>query len=169
MIKTSSLFKLSKYFAATKSRSGASVFFNKNVTFNRSFSDSSYGGSITYSGGQANQGQGGFYGSGGSRAAGSGAPTHHPEAVARQTDITLLTAIMKDVMTLESEMITLQRENKQLSSRALEIKSIIRKTIHNPNVGDVLKRLEIKGEPVWGLSSKERDLVREVKNKYNSS
>ena len=33
-------------------------------------------------------------------------------------------------------------------------------------VKQILDRLEIKGEPVWGLSSKERDLVRSAKLKY---
>jgi hypothetical protein len=36
-------------------------------------------------------------------------------------------------------------------------------------VADLLNRLEIKGEPVWGLSSKERDLVRAARMKYKES
>jgi hypothetical protein len=51
----------------------------------------------------------------------------------------------------------------------IEIKSRIKKTISNPKVREMLTRLEIKGEPVWGLSSKERDLVRAAKIKYMSS
>jgi hypothetical protein len=54
----------------------------------RYFSDS-----VTYSGGQATTGQGGFYGSGGSRVA-TASPAHHPEAIARQTDVIKLTQIM---------------------------------------------------------------------------
>jgi hypothetical protein len=56
-----------------------------------------------------------------------------------------------------------------VTSRSIEVKSRLKKTISNPRVRELLNRLEIKGEPVWGLSSKERDLVRAAKEKYVSS
>jgi hypothetical protein len=121
--------------------------------------------SITYSGGQASEGQGGFYGSGGSRLVKS-KPAHHPEALARQVDVSKLSSIWAEVETLETE---LQSLGSSPSSRSIEIKARIKKTISNPSVRELLQRLEIKGEPVWGLSSSERDLVRAVKSKYLSS
>jgi hypothetical protein len=42
------------------------------------------------------------------------------------------------------------------------------KLIANKQMNDLLNRLEIKGEPVWGLSTKERDLVRAARERYNS-
>jgi hypothetical protein len=125
----------------------------------RSFSDS-----VTYSGGQAIQGQGGFYGSGGSRV--SSAPSHHPEAMARQTDIIDLVQIMNEVENLESE---LRNLGNVVNTRSIEIKARMKKTVSNPRVRELLNRLEIKGEPVWGLSSKERDLVRLARDKYMAS
>jgi len=130
----------------------------KNVS--RSYSDS-----VTYSGGQATTGQGGFYGSGGSRVR-DVKPAHHPEAIARQADIMELIQIMDSVELLENELRSLSGP---VSSRSIEIKARLKKTISNPKVRELLNRLEIKGEPVWGLSSKERDLVRSARQKYMES
>lgn len=131
-----------------------------NQTQRRCLSDS-----ITYSGGQASEGQGGFYGSGGSRVS-SKKPERFLDATARQADITSLAALQKQVDDLEAELFSL---GSAVSTRSIEIKSKIKKTISNPKVRDLLNRLEIKGEPVWGLSSAERELVRKVKAKYLSS
>lgn len=121
--------------------------------------------SITYSGGHASSGQGGFYGSGGARVTKS-TPAHHPEALARVADIKDLTQIMDSVEHLENELRSL---GEVVNSRSIEIKARIKKTISNPRVLELLNRLEIKGEPVWGLSAKERDLVRAARVKYSAS
>lgn len=128
-------------------------------SISRAFCDSNGGGgSITYSGGHASTGQGGFYGSGGSRAAGaSNAPTHHPEAIANQSDLTELARIVADVEVLENELRSL---GTSVTSRSIEIKARIKKMISNPRVKDILNRLEIKGQPVWGLSSKGLQLLK---------
>jgi hypothetical protein len=94
------------------------------------------------------------------------APPHHPEAIARQADISGLAQIMQEIETMEQELRTL---GNVVNSRTIEIKTKIKKSISNPKVREMLNRLEIKGEPVWGLSSKERDLVRAAKQKYLSS
>jgi len=133
-------------------------------TIHRDAHDESVG-SITYSGGQASAGQGGYYGSGGARVS-SSLPTHHPEATARQADINALTSIMSEVDTLESELYSL---GNVVTSRTIEIKARIKKTISNPRVRELLTRLEIKGEPVWGLSTQERNLVKKSKERYFSS
>ena len=114
---------------------------------------------------KASQGQGGFYGSGGSRIA-SSAPTHHPEAIARQADIMELAQIMNSLEDLEVELRSL---GQVVNTRTIELKAKMKKTVSNPKVRELLNRLEIKGEPVWGLSSKERDLVRSAKEKYIAS
>lgn len=53
-----------------------------------------------------------------------------------------------------------------MSSRSIELKGKIKKTIANPQVRELLTRLEIKGQPVWGLTSKERELVKSARAKY---
>ena len=100
--------------------------------------------SISYSGGQATAGQGGYYGSGGSRVS-TAAPHHHPEALARQTDIEDLATIMNTVEKMENELATLTT----VSARSIELKQAMSKTISNPQVLALLDKLEIKGEPVW--------------------
>ena len=109
--------------------------------------------------------QGGFYGSGGSRV-NSSAPTHHPEALARQADIMDLAQIMNTIESLENDLRSL---GPVVNTRSIELKAKMKKTISTPKVRELLNRLEIKGEPVWGLSAKERDLVRSAKMKYMAS
>lgn len=121
--------------------------------------------SVTYSGGQATTGQGGFYGSGGSRVNNSKVP-HHPELMASQKDIQELAQILSGIDSLENELRTL---GSTVNSKSIEIKAKIKKQISNPHVRAILDRLEVKGQPVWGLSSKERDLVRLARQKYIAS
>ena len=137
---------------------------NKRLT--RLMSDSGFGGGVTYSGGHASVGQGGFYGSGGARVM-KGSTQHHPEAIARQTDISEIVSIMKEIESMEHELATLGA--KVVNSKSIELKSKIKRAISNPKVREILNRLEIKGEPVWGLSKSERDLVRTARSKYLSS
>ena len=128
-------------------------------------SSSSYGSdSITYSGGHASQGQGGFYGSGGSRLV-KGEQKFAPEFRASKDDIVSLQNVMSDVDSLELQ---LAKHGDVVNSTTIELKSKIKKTLHTPKVRALLNRLEIKGEPVWGLSISERELVKAAKAKYLS-
>eukprot|EP01041_Mallomonas_annulata_P012337 gene12337-25955_t len=115
---------------------------------------------VSYSGGQATVGQGGFYGSGGARKAGDNTPhSIHPKAVARIADVESLATIMDEVQALGGV----------VNAKTIDLKSKIRKTISNPQVRELLNKLEIKGEPVWGLSSEERELVKSARTKYAAS
>ncbi|KAL3797535.1 hypothetical protein HJC23_009899 [Cyclotella cryptica] len=128
---------------------------------------SGYSDSITYSGGQASEGQGGFYGSGGARA--SKLETEHkPEMVALATDVENLTLVMEEVYKLE-EMLEEEKAKADggVSGKALEISSKIKKIMTSVDVMECLKRLEVEGEPVWGLSSEERELVYDARQKVN--
>ena len=124
----------------------------------RNFSDS-----VTYSGGQASEGQGGFYGSGGSRVKTS-APTHHPEAQARKDDIDEARQIMDDIHDMEGKLLAMG--NSPVTTESMILKNEINKKARSARVKELLGRLEIKGEPVWGLDVSERELVRELKEKY---
>ncbi len=74
---------------------------------------------------------------------------------------------MEGIEELEQELTSLTSDG--VSNRMIEIKAKIKKMISNPEVRELITRLEIKGEPVWGLSARERDLVRLAKIKYSSS
>ena len=49
----------------------------------------------------------------------------------------------------------------------MEISSKIKKIMTSVDVMETLKRLEVEGEPVWGLSSEERELVHDARQKVN--
>jgi hypothetical protein len=131
---------------------------------------------ITYSGGQATEGQGGYYGSGGARRTNTPPPQHQwqrPEMLALAADVTKMTSLMKEVETLEQ---LLQTENEKvegcgdaipITGKTIEIKSRIKKLCTQPEIIECLNRLELNGEPVWGLSSVERDLIITVRSKVN--
>ena len=130
------------------------------------FSSSAYGESITYSGGQASEGQGGFYGSGGARV--SKIETEHkPEMVALAADVENLTLVMQEIYKLEEVLEEEKEGNSGVTGKSLEISSKIKKIMTSSDVMDCLNRLEVEGEPVWGLSSEERDLVHAARQKVN--
>lgn len=132
----------------------------------RAFS-SSYGESITYSGGQASEGQGGFYGSGGARVS-KGETEHRPEMVALAADVENLTLVMEEIYNMDA-MLEEEKENatSSVTGKTLEISSKIKKIMTSVDVMDCLNRLEVEGEPVWGLSSEERDLVHAAREMVN--
>jgi len=133
----------------------------------RSFAEANIGSgdSITYSGGQASSGQGGFYGAGGSRALGGLNVKHRSDAVAHVEDIAKMRSIMSEVYELETQLNSLTEKDIAVK---IQIKGNIRKKMTSRDMFDLLGKLEMKGEPVWGLSQTERELVKEARRKVNS-
>ena len=62
---------------------------------------------------------------------------------------------------------SLQQQENSISSKAIEIRSSIKKLMTSPELLKCLNRLEVQGEPVWGLSSQERELIIEAREKVN--
>ena len=125
-----------------------------------------------YSGGQATEGQGGFYGSGGARNTGATAtPTPDEERskmLALAGDVEKLHSVMNELDNLES-LLRSEEESDPLSSKAMELKASIKKLMTDPQFVDCLDRLEIEGQPVWGLSSGEREMIMLARDKANFS
>ena len=117
--------------------------------------------------GQASEGQGGFYGSGGARAS-KLETEHRPEMLALASDVENLTLVMEEIYKLDA-MLEEVKENagSSVTGKTLEISSKIKKIMTSEDVMDCLNRLEVEGEPVWGLSSEERDLVHGARQKVN--
>ena len=117
--------------------------------------------------GQASEGQGGFYGSGGARAS-KLETEHRPEMVALASDVENLTMVMEEIEKLES-MLEEEKEKagSKVSGKQLEISSKIKKIMTSADVMECLNRLEVEGEPVWGLSVSERDLVAYARQMVN--
>ena len=122
-----------------------------------------YAPSITYSGGQASEGQGGFYGSGGARVARGPVSWDH-KAVASSEAIRSLTRLMDQAFKLEETI----RSGDALDETVIEAKGNLKKLMTGDEVTELLSSLEMGGEPVWGLSTKERRLVREAKEKIHA-
>lgn len=91
-----------------------------------------------------------------------------PIKMALATDVENLTLVMEEVYNLEQ---TLEEEKAKadggVSGKTLEISSKIKKIMTSVDVMETLKRLEVEGEPVWGLSSEERELVHDARQKVN--
>ena len=78
-------------------------------------------------------------------------------------------AVMNEVDKLEG---ILERENEECgdsapSGKSIELRGSIKKVMADPKVIECLDRLEVQGEPVWGLSSSERDLIQMARQKVN--
>ena len=117
--------------------------------------------------GQASEGQGGFYGSGGARVS-KLETEHRPEMMALAADVENITLLMEEVYKLDAMLKEEKDEhNSSVTAKSLEISSKIKKIMTSHDVMDCLNRLEVNGEPVWGLSSEERDLVHEARQKVN--
>jgi hypothetical protein len=71
--------------------------------------------------------------------------------------------LMEEVEELEVQLRSADELPKQIS-----IKSAIKKKASGRDMTELLKRLELKGQPVWGLSVSERDLVKEARRRFNS-
>ena len=93
---------------------------------------------------------------------------HRPEMVALGADVENLTLVMEELAKLE-DVLEEEKESTESSvtGKSLEISSKIKKIMTSVDVMDCLNRLEVEGEPVWGLSSEERDLVHAARQKVN--
>jgi hypothetical protein len=127
---------------------------------------------LKYSGGQATEGQGGYYGSGGARVGADTSPgTEDRRAVlAMASDVQKITAVMDELDKLES--LLRREEEKQKASSppdktVLQLKASIKKLMTAPDTVEALNRLEIQGEPVWGLSTDEREMIVLAREKVN--
>ncbi|KAF4321706.1 hypothetical protein BBO99_00001686 [Phytophthora kernoviae] len=99
----------------------------------------------TYSGGQPSEGQGGFYGSAKTRSeAGS---KFNPGSRAEPQDLTQLQKLMKQ-WEAQKTSLAAEEQKKALARLASEQDSLIR-------------RLLVRGAPVWGLSTQQRQFVAE--------
>ncbi|KAG3117273.1 hypothetical protein PI124_g3398 [Phytophthora idaei] len=99
----------------------------------------------TYSGGQPSEGQGGFYGSAKTRSEASS--KFSPGARAEPQDLTKLQKLMK------------QWEAQKTSLAAEEQKKALARIANEEET--LIQRLLIRGAPVWGLSTQQREFVAE--------
>lgn len=88
---------------------------------------------------------------------------HRPEAVAHAADIKTLRKLMEEVHDLEHQLAHTTELPKKI-----QMKATLKKKMTGKEMVEVLKRLEMKGQPVWGLSVSERALVKDARKLFNS-
>ena len=86
------------------------------------------------------------------------------KAVASSEAISTLTGLMEEAFKLEETI----RSGDDLDDAVIEAKGALKKLMTGDEVTELLEGLEMGGEPVWGLSTKERHLVREAKEKIHA-
>jgi hypothetical protein len=89
-----------------------------------------------------------------------------PELLAIASDVEAITKVMNTLSELEHELSDVG-DNKS-SPKAIELRAAIKKLMSNPEITQTLNRLEVKGEPAWGLSSEERELIIHAREKVNA-
>ena len=76
-------------------------------------------------------------------------------------DVDRIRATMEELETFEH---LLEGED-PVSNKSIEIKNSIKKLMTTPEVIESLNNLEINGEPVWGLSTSEREMIMLAREK----
>ena len=57
----------------------------------------------------------------------------------------------------------------QVNESSIELKAALRRKLTGKAMSELLARLEINGEPRWGLSSQERELVKYARSMFNNA
>lgn len=92
-----------------------------------------------------------------------GEEPHRPELLALASDVETVYRTMEEVTKLEELL-----ENQDDLNKSMEARGSIKKLMTSPELMETLERLEcVKGEPVWGLNQKERELIQAARNKVN--
>jgi hypothetical protein len=84
--------------------------------------------------------------------------------IALSQDVEKIEHVMTAVESLESQL----RENAGVNGKSIELKSAIKKLMTDPSVLESLNRLELEGQPVWGLSTEEREMIIMAREKVNA-
>jgi hypothetical protein len=131
--------------------------------------------SINYSGGQANSGQGGYYGSGGARAVAEASSVgditqeQRSKMIAQQSDLHVIQICMDKLEELEHLLYLDHEQNGgKVTDKSEELRGNIKRLVSSPDFTESLDRLEIKGSPVWGLTSEEHEMVALAREKFHT-
>jgi hypothetical protein len=91
--------------------------------------------------------------------------------LALAADVQKIEKVMKELYGLENLLRYEEGgdEEKVVTGKSMELKNQIKKLITAPDVVESLNNLEIQGEPVWGLSSEEREMIILARDKMNAS
>ena len=85
--------------------------------------------------------------------------------LAYAADVEKISSVMDELFALESEL--REEGDGAVTNKSIELKASIKKLMTGPNVSEALERLEVQGEPVWGLSAEEREMIVLAREKMN--
>jgi hypothetical protein len=130
-----------------------------------------------YSGGQASEGQGGFYGSGGARAGADPAADDDPASSTTNSVRTKMVALTKNIETIRTTMDEVEEIEEMIRDKhptthntdpsMIEAKHKLKKLCTSVTFVEALNNVFINNEPVWGLSTSERELILLARDKMN--
>ena len=83
--------------------------------------------------------------------------------IALSQDVEKIEQVMTALESLESQLF----DNEGVNGKSIELKSAIKKLMTDPSVLESLNRLELEGQPVWGLSTQEREMIIMAREKVN--
>jgi hypothetical protein len=87
--------------------------------------------------------------------------------LALAADVEKITQVMEEMDALEESL--REQDGSVTSKTTMELKNAIKKRLTAPDVIESLNRLEVQGQPTWGLSTKERELIMSAREKINES
>lgn len=89
-----------------------------------------------------------------------------PPPVAHASDVSELSRVIHDIEQTEGLILA---EGDAVTNKVIELKATLKKIVTRPAVTEIMAKLEYKGEPVWGLSTDERELVTYMRQKVNEA
>jgi hypothetical protein len=83
-------------------------------------------------------------------------------------DVEKIQSVMTELEVLEN-LLRSEEETAQgsVTGKSIELKANIKKLMTAADVLESLNRLEVQGEPVWGLSTEEREMIVTAREKVN--
>lgn len=89
---------------------------------------------------------------------------HHVELLALAADVEKVDVTMKELDVLESAL-QASGDTDKVSGKSIEIRQSIKKLMTNPTFLESLSRLEMNGQPIWGLNTDEREMITLAREK----
>lgn len=94
--------------------------------------------------------------------------TGRHQVLALAADVQLMQSTAVELQTLESLLLSETESSKgAVTTKSMELKNSIKKLITGPELNEALNNLEIQGEPVWGLSTEEREMIGYLRDQMN--
>ncbi len=89
--------------------------------------------------------------------------------LALAADVQKVHATMSELEKLEQRTLEESSSSNTTSKSSMELRATMKKLMTQQDFLESLNRLEVQGEPVWGLSTAEREMITLARRKVNES